>query len=207
MTTHTHTLRYAQTQIIFSPDSLIGSFRETINWFILRSVVVIRWNTRAREWMPAWWSTRTTGPSWTCSCRNPWVCCPCWTKRAASLRPQTRPSWVRLQMNTENYFKRPNVSFCSYKSFMTIFPSVNLVADKFEDNLRCKYFWIPKRMELCFGIQHYAGKVPNYCFYEQNIHILRVFQVCGDVKMLIPSLIEKDTYWVVLNVLKRSSNS
>ncbi|KAE8299325.1 Myosin-IIIb [Larimichthys crocea] len=30
---------------------------------------------------------------------------------------------------------------------------------KFEDNLRCKYFWIPKRVELCFGIQHYAGKV------------------------------------------------
>ncbi|XP_072300525.1 myosin-IIIb [Eucyclogobius newberryi] len=33
------------------------------------------------------------------------------------------------------------------------------LVDKFEDNLRCKYFWIPKRMELCFGIQHYAGKV------------------------------------------------
>lgn len=31
--------------------------------------------------------------------------------------------------------------------------------DKFEGNLRCKYFWIPKRLELCFGIQHYAGKV------------------------------------------------
>lgn len=36
---------------------------------------------------------------------------------------------------------------------------LNLSTDKFEDNLRCKYFWIPKRMELCFGIQHYAGKV------------------------------------------------
>lgn len=31
--------------------------------------------------------------------------------------------------------------------------------DKFEDNLRCKYFWRPKGVELCFGIQHYAGKV------------------------------------------------
>lgn len=39
---------------------------------------------------------------------------------------------------------------------LNVFP---LSADKFEDNLRCKYFWIPKRMELCFGIQHYAGKV------------------------------------------------
>uniref|UniRef100_A0A3Q0QX65 non-specific serine/threonine protein kinase n=1 Tax=Amphilophus citrinellus TaxID=61819 RepID=A0A3Q0QX65_AMPCI len=33
------------------------------------------------------------------------------------------------------------------------------LVDKFEDNLRCKYFWIPKRVELCFGIQHYAGQV------------------------------------------------
>ncbi|XP_068936294.1 myosin-IIIb-like [Petaurus breviceps papuanus] len=33
------------------------------------------------------------------------------------------------------------------------------LVDKFEDNLRCKYFWRPKRVELCFGIQHYAGKV------------------------------------------------
>ncbi|XP_024142413.1 myosin-IIIb isoform X1 [Oryzias melastigma] len=44
------------------------------------------------------------------------------------------------------------------------------LVDKFEDNLRCKYFWIPKRVELCFGIQHYAGKV-MYCvngFLEKN---------------------------------------
>ncbi|XP_010601142.3 LOW QUALITY PROTEIN: myosin-IIIb [Loxodonta africana] len=33
------------------------------------------------------------------------------------------------------------------------------LVDKFEDNLRSKYFWRPKGMELCFGIQHYAGKV------------------------------------------------
>uniref|UniRef100_A0A8D3CEG2 non-specific serine/threonine protein kinase n=1 Tax=Scophthalmus maximus TaxID=52904 RepID=A0A8D3CEG2_SCOMX len=33
------------------------------------------------------------------------------------------------------------------------------LVDKFDDNLRCKYFWLPKRVELCFGIQHYAGKV------------------------------------------------
>ncbi|XP_041923763.1 LOW QUALITY PROTEIN: myosin-IIIb [Alosa sapidissima] len=33
------------------------------------------------------------------------------------------------------------------------------LVDKFEDNLRCKYFWRPKRVELSFGIQHYAGKV------------------------------------------------
>ncbi|XP_006866753.1 PREDICTED: myosin-IIIb [Chrysochloris asiatica] len=33
------------------------------------------------------------------------------------------------------------------------------LVDKFEDNLRSKYFWRPKGVELCFGIQHYAGKV------------------------------------------------
>ncbi|XP_001920287.5 myosin-IIIb isoform X5 [Danio rerio] len=33
------------------------------------------------------------------------------------------------------------------------------LVDKFQDNLRNKYFWIPKRVELCFGIQHYAGQV------------------------------------------------
>ncbi|XP_036109240.1 myosin-IIIb [Molossus molossus] len=33
------------------------------------------------------------------------------------------------------------------------------LVDKFEDNLRCKYFWRPRGVELRFGIQHYAGKV------------------------------------------------
>ncbi|EGW12639.1 Myosin IIIA [Cricetulus griseus] len=30
--------------------------------------------------------------------------------------------------------------------------------EKFEDNLKSQYFWRPKRMELSFGIHHYAGK-------------------------------------------------
>ncbi|ERE72015.1 myosin-IIIb [Cricetulus griseus] len=33
------------------------------------------------------------------------------------------------------------------------------LVDKFEDNLRCKFFWRPKGVELCFGIRHYAGPV------------------------------------------------
>uniref|UniRef100_A0A8C5P367 non-specific serine/threonine protein kinase n=1 Tax=Jaculus jaculus TaxID=51337 RepID=A0A8C5P367_JACJA len=33
------------------------------------------------------------------------------------------------------------------------------LVDKFEDNLRCKFFWRPRGVELCFGIQHYAGQV------------------------------------------------
>ncbi|XP_034283056.1 myosin-IIIb [Pantherophis guttatus] len=44
------------------------------------------------------------------------------------------------------------------------------LVDKFEDNLRCKYFLRPKRVELCFGIHHYAGKVQYdaYGFLEKN---------------------------------------
>ncbi|XP_029112417.1 myosin-IIIb [Scleropages formosus] len=44
------------------------------------------------------------------------------------------------------------------------------LVDKFEDNLHCKYFWRPKRVELCFGIQHYAGKVLYnvHGFLEKN---------------------------------------
>ncbi|XP_049663995.1 myosin-IIIb isoform X8 [Accipiter gentilis] len=44
------------------------------------------------------------------------------------------------------------------------------LVDKFEDNLRCKYFWRPKGVELSFGIQHYAGKVlyDAYAFLEKN---------------------------------------
>ncbi|XP_053926550.1 myosin-IIIb isoform X3 [Cuculus canorus] len=44
------------------------------------------------------------------------------------------------------------------------------LVDKFEDNLRCKYFWRPKGVELSFGIQHYAGKVlyDACAFLEKN---------------------------------------
>ncbi|NXG73300.1 MYO3A protein, partial [Baryphthengus martii] len=33
------------------------------------------------------------------------------------------------------------------------------LVEKFEDNLKSKYFWRPKRVDLTFGIYHYAGKV------------------------------------------------
>lgn len=50
--------------------------------------------------------------------------------------------------------------------------------DKFEDNLRNKYFWRPKRVELCFGIQHYAGKVPVLCLCSISFaHLLQDFQI------------------------------
>ncbi|KAL8165045.1 UNVERIFIED_CONTAM: Myosin-IIIa, partial [Gekko kuhli] len=33
------------------------------------------------------------------------------------------------------------------------------LVEKFEDNLKSKYFWRPKRVDLTFGIYHYAGKL------------------------------------------------
>ncbi|XP_050660442.1 myosin-IIIa [Macaca thibetana thibetana] len=33
------------------------------------------------------------------------------------------------------------------------------LVEKFEGNLKSQYFWRPKRLELSFGIHHYAGKV------------------------------------------------
>ncbi|XP_004404052.1 PREDICTED: myosin-IIIa [Odobenus rosmarus divergens] len=33
------------------------------------------------------------------------------------------------------------------------------LVEKFEGNLKSQYFWRPRRMELSFGIHHYAGKV------------------------------------------------
>ncbi|TKC38858.1 hypothetical protein EI555_015476 [Monodon monoceros] len=33
------------------------------------------------------------------------------------------------------------------------------LVEKFEGNLKSQYFWRPKRMEVSFGIHHYAGKV------------------------------------------------
>lgn len=37
--------------------------------------------------------------------------------------------------------------------------------EKFEDNLKSKYFWRPKRVDLTFGIYHYAGKVRDLLIF------------------------------------------
>lgn len=38
-------------------------------------------------------------------------------------------------------------------------------SEKFEDNLKSKNFWRPKRVDLGFGIHHYAGKVEILYFF------------------------------------------
>lgn len=38
--------------------------------------------------------------------------------------------------------------------------------EKFEGNLKSQYFWRPKRMELSFGIHHFAGKVRTWRNYD-----------------------------------------
>lgn len=43
-------------------------------------------------------------------------------------------------------------------SLQVSFPKLS---EKFEDNLKTKNFWRPKRVDLGFGIHHYAGKVPT----------------------------------------------
>lgn len=43
-----------------------------------------------------------------------------------------------------------------------------LVTEKFEGNLKSKYFWRPKRVDLGFGINHYAGKV---CLHVKSLSV------------------------------------
>lgn len=48
---------------------------------------------------------------------------------------------------------------CCFCTITPIRQTVYLLTEKFEDNLKSKYFWRPKRVDLTFGIYHYAGKV------------------------------------------------
>uniref|UniRef100_A0A9J7Z498 Myosin IIIB n=2 Tax=Cyprinus carpio TaxID=7962 RepID=A0A9J7Z498_CYPCA len=61
------------------------------------------------------------------------------------------------------------------------------LVDKFQDNLRNKYFWTPKRVELCFGIQHYAGKVLYNVggFLEKNRDTLPADIVVHDASVCV----------------------
>uniref|UniRef100_A0A667H121 Myosin IIIA n=1 Tax=Lynx canadensis TaxID=61383 RepID=A0A667H121_LYNCA len=45
--------------------------------------------------------------------------------------------------------------------------------EKFEGNLKSQYFWRPKRMELSFGIHHYAGKDDVGCDTDETYFINR----------------------------------
>ncbi|XP_056436310.1 myosin-IIIb [Gadus chalcogrammus] len=75
------------------------------------------------------------------------------------------------------------------------------LVDKFEDNLRYKYFWRPKRVELCFGIQHYAGKV----FYR----IIFFLVLCRQVLYSVAGFLEKNRDTLpadIVLVLRTSEN-
>ena len=59
----------------------------------------------------------------------------------------------------ESVFQR-KVSKPVFIMFERIINNVHLGnVEKFEDNLKTKSFWRPKRVDLGFGIHHYAGKV------------------------------------------------
>lgn len=56
------------------------------------------------------------------------------------------------------------------------------ILEKFEDNLKTKSFWRPKRVDLGFGIHHYAGKVRKFYFK------LKLFGVHRPLHKYSPSL-------------------
>uniref|UniRef100_A0A8C9S558 Myosin IIIB n=1 Tax=Scleropages formosus TaxID=113540 RepID=A0A8C9S558_SCLFO len=72
------------------------------------------------------------------------------------------------------------------------------LVDKFEDNLHCKYFWRPKRVELCFGIQHYAGKVLYnvHGFLEKNRDTLPADIVVHSLMDLLSKMVVGQPHFV-----------
>lgn len=65
---------------------------------------------------------------------------------------------VKEMILSINIFERSPTCFILEFNFFLI--------EKFEGNLKSQYFWRPKRMELCFGIHHYAGKVRTLKNYD-----------------------------------------
>ncbi|XP_072911410.1 myosin-IIIa [Hemitrygon akajei] len=74
---------------------------------------------------------------------------------------------------------------------------------KFEDNLKSSYFWRPKRVDLSFGINHYAGKVLYNAsgFLAKNRDTLP-----ADIVLLLKSSDNKITRQVVAHPLTESGN-
>ncbi|KAM5158311.1 myosin-IIIa [Mantella aurantiaca] len=77
------------------------------------------------------------------------------------------------------------------------------LVEKFEDNLKSKYFWRPKRVDLTFGIHHYAGKVLYNAsgFLEKNRDTLPT-----DIVLLLRSSENKLIRILVTNPLTKTGN-
>lgn len=64
-------------------------------------------------------------------------------------------------------------SLTAFKWFGGSFLNISLdILEKFEDNLKTKSFWRPKRVDLGFGIHHYAGKVFDTLLYNLCTDVL-----------------------------------
>uniref|UniRef100_A0A8D0C6X6 non-specific serine/threonine protein kinase n=1 Tax=Salvator merianae TaxID=96440 RepID=A0A8D0C6X6_SALMN len=77
------------------------------------------------------------------------------------------------------------------------------LVEKFEDNLKSKYFWRPKRMDLTFGIYHYAGKVLYNAsgFLAKNRDTLP-----ADIVLLLRSSENHLTRQLVIHPLTKTGN-
>ncbi|XP_072010224.1 myosin-IIIa isoform X4 [Engystomops pustulosus] len=77
------------------------------------------------------------------------------------------------------------------------------LVEKFEDNLKSKYFWRPKRVDLTFGINHYAGKVLYNAagFLEKNRDTLP-----ADIVLLLRSSENNLIRILVTNPLTKTGN-
>ncbi|XP_044130584.1 myosin-IIIa-like, partial [Bufo gargarizans] len=77
------------------------------------------------------------------------------------------------------------------------------LVEKFEDNLKSKYFWRPKRVDITFGIHHYAGKVLYSAagFLEKNRDSLPT-----DIVLLLRSSENNLIRILVTNPLTRTGN-
>ncbi|XP_053118711.1 myosin-IIIa isoform X3 [Hemicordylus capensis] len=77
------------------------------------------------------------------------------------------------------------------------------LVEKFEDNLKSKYFWRPKRVDLTFGIYHYAGKVLYNAsgFLAKNRNTLP-----ADIVLLLRSSENYLTRQLVIHPLTKTGN-
>ncbi|KAG2458298.1 MYO3A protein, partial [Polypterus senegalus] len=79
----------------------------------------------------------------------------------ATIKKDIREAKRQLERNIADKAKEdPKRFFQYFSSKRTVKEEVKFIRNKkFEDNLKSKNFWRPKRVDLSFGVHHYAGKV------------------------------------------------